>query len=381
MSTDTGVNLLDPREEAHTNMQFLVFLCAVIRAVDLHADLLRAAVATAANDHRLGGHEAPPAIISIFLGDMLADIINQLESGKTQSTRKGGTIDLGARTLPQVPRHTSDRNRTSPFAYTGSKFEFRAVGASANVSWANTVLNTIVAESLEFMADELTKAAGKAPDEEELKNAVATLLQRVVKQHRRVLFDGDGYSKAWHAEAAKRGLPNEKEAVGALQALRKPKASEVFEKFKVLTKGELEARINIFVEHYVKTVQIEAHTMVSMARQMLLPAAERRQAELAECVSATESAKAPSAEIRASLEAHVDLTNRFRAAIRALAAELPGGSHGHGAEEEPAKAAVKCRDVIRPRMAEVRELADDLEATTPSDLWPLPTYREMLFLK
>ena len=186
-------------------MQFLFFLCAVIRAVDLHAELLRASIASAGNDHRLGANEAPPAIMSIFLGEMLTDILDQLESGKPRSTVKGGTLDLGATTLPLVPRHAGDRNRTSPFAFTGNKFEFRAVGSTAHVAWPNTVLNTIVAESLDFMATDLEKRAGKKPTAAKLESAVRAMLKGVVKKHRRVCFDGDGYNSKWHDEAAKIG--------------------------------------------------------------------------------------------------------------------------------------------------------------------------------
>src|SRR5687768_11027177 len=207
LATDTGVNLLDPRDETHTNMQFLVFLCAVIRAVDIHADLLRASVASAGNDHRLGANEAPPAIISIFLGKMLTDILEQVEEGNPKRTLRGGTLDLGARALPQLPRHSGDRNRTSPFAFTGNKFEFRAVGSSASIAWPATVLNTIVAESLDVIATELERAAGDRPSAAKQASAVLTVLKKVLRDHKRVIFDGDGYSPAWHREAAKRGLP------------------------------------------------------------------------------------------------------------------------------------------------------------------------------
>src|SRR5690349_11209377 len=205
MATDTGVNLLDPQDETHTNTQFLVFLCAVIRAVDLHADLLRSCVASAGNDHRLGANEAPPAIISIFLGAMLSDILAQVEKGVPKRTIRGGKLDMGAKTLPQLPRHSGDRNRTSPFAFTGNKFEFRAVGSSQSIAWPNTVLNVIVAESVDWMATELERSAGRNPSPAKLHSAVMTVLKKVIKQHKRVIFDCDGYSQEWHKEAAKRG--------------------------------------------------------------------------------------------------------------------------------------------------------------------------------
>src|SRR5580765_3035603 len=198
MATDTGVNLLDPQDETHTNMQFLVFLCAVIRGVDFHADLLRASIASAPNDHWLGANEAPPAIISVFLGDMLEDILRQVEKGLPKRTIRGGMLNMGARTLPQLPRHSGDRNRTSPFAFTGNKFEFRAVGSSASIAWPNTVLNTIVAESLDYFAGELEKTAGSNPSPAKLQATVLALLKRLIKTHKRVIFDGDNYSAEWH---------------------------------------------------------------------------------------------------------------------------------------------------------------------------------------
>jgi glutamine synthetase len=375
LSTDTGVNLLDPRDETHTNMQFLVFLCAVIRAVDLHADLLRASVASAANDHRLGANEAPPAIISIFLGDMLMDIIEQLERGAPRSTIKGGNLDLGARTLPQIPRHSGDRNRTSPFAFTGNKFEFRAVGSSQAVAWPVTVLNTIVAESLDFLATELEKASGGKTGEGRMQPIVAGVLKKTVKQHKRVLFNGDGYDAAWHKEAEKRGLPNLKNTADALPVIKDKKNLELFKKYGVLSRQEVESRAHIFVEKYIKQVLIEAETMVAIARTTILPAAVRQQTELAEAVAATEAADVQSSDLRASLEEHVDLVTRLRTAI----AKLDAAADAH--ESDPFRHAVRIRDEVVPAMADLREAADELESRVADDLWPLPTYREMLAIK
>ena len=375
MSTNTGVNLLDPRDNTHTNMQFLTFMCAVIRAVDMHADLLRASVASAANDHRLGANEAPPAIISIFLGDMLTDIVNQLEAGKPKSTMKGGKLDLGARTLPQIPRHTGDRNRTSPFAFTGNKFEFRAVGSSGAAAWPSTVLNTIVAESLDYVATQLEKAVGKNTSKEKLQDAVAKLLQKIVKQHKRVLFDGDGYTQEWHAEAKKRGLPNYRESVAALQQIATKKNVDLFKRYKVLSKVEVESREHIFLEKYIKQVLIEAETAVVMARTQVLPAAERRQTELAEAVAATEAADVDAGDTRASLEQFVDLVNTLRKKI----ARLDAAADQHA--DDIAKHAAQVRDQVRPALSELREVVDELETLIPKDLWPLPTYREMLSIK
>lgn len=379
LSTDTGVNLLDPREDAHTNMQFLVFLCAVIRAVDLHQDLLRASVASAANDHRLGANEAPPAIMSIFLGDMLSDIIDQLETGRAKSTMKGGKLDLGARTLPQLPRHTGDRNRTSPFAFTGNKFEFRAVGSSAAVSWPVTVLNTIVAESLDFMASQLEKHLGKEGphSDKKLQEVTATLLQKVVKQHKRVIFNGDGYDAAWHEEAEKkRGLLNLRNTAACLPVLRSKKNVDLFRKFRVLTKDEVESRAHIYAEKYVKQVTIEAETAVAMARTQILPAAIRHQRELAEALGATSAVDIDDSELRTQLEDFLSLVGRLRERIDAVQQALDHESDGDVFEHSR-----HAQKHVVTAVAELREAVDELETRVASNLWPLPTYREMLSIK
>ena len=375
IATDTGVNLLDPRDETHTNMQFLVFLCAVIRAVDLYGDLMRCSVASASNDHRLGANEAPPAIMSIFLGDMLADIIDQLEKGAPRRTMKGGQLNLGASTLPQIPRHTGDRNRTSPFAFTGNKFEFRAVGSSQSVAWPATVLNTIAAESLDYMATQLEKAVGSKPNEQRLSAAVRTLLQKTVKQHKRVIFNGDGYDQAWHDEARKRGLPNLKDTVAAIPALTAKKNIDVFRKFKVLSKIEVESREHVFLEKYVKQVMIEAETAELMARTQMLPAALRQQCELAEVVASTEAAGADAGEAREQLDEFITKVNELRAAITKL------GNASDAEIDNLHKHAVHMRDKVLPSMLGVRSAADWLETRISEDLWPLPGYREMLMLK
>jgi glutamine synthetase len=375
LSTDTGVNLLDPREEAHTNMQFLVFLCSVIRAVDLHADLLRASIASASNDHRLGANEAPPAIISIFLGDMLTDIINQLETGKTSRTIKGGALDLGAHTLPQIPRDSGDRNRTSPFAFTGNKFEFRAVGSTQSSAWPNTILNTIIAESLDFVATRLEKDLGAKPTEAKLQAAVRVLLKEIVREHKRVIFNGDGYSAEWHAEAARRGLPNFKDTVESLPSLRTKKAVDLFRKYKVLSKAELESRADVFVEKFIKQVTIEAETMVSMAKTMILPAALKHQARIAQAI-------APAKQAGVDVDDQVEMLDQFVALVTSLRekiATLEKAVEHHDAD--PMKHARQIKAEVRPAMAELRKVADELETEIASDLWPMPTYRELLFIK
>ena len=372
IATDTGVNLLDPRDETHTNMQFLVFLCAVIRAVDVRADLLRAAIASAGNDHRLGANEAPPAIMSVYLGEMLTDILDQLESGKTTKTRKGGSMDLGSSSLPQIPRHASDRNRTSPFAFTGNKFEFRAVGSTAAVAWPVTVLNAIIAESLDFMASELEKRAGRNATKAKLESAVRALLKEVVKKHRRVCFDGDGYSKEWHAEAAKRGLPNTPSGADALLALRSKAAKDLFSKYSVLSARELDARFEILAEQYATVVSIEARTLVAMVRTQVLPAAIRHQAELADACAATEAAGVDCPETSQELREVVGLVGELRrlaAELEAADAKMP-----HGGE----KALKHTRDALRPAIASTRAICDRLESRMPADLWPLPTYADLI---
>jgi glutamine synthetase len=375
MATDTGVNLLDPQDETHTNMQFLVFLVATIRAVDIHADLLRSSIASAANDHRLGANEAPPAIISIFLGKMLTDILEQVEKGLPKRTIRGGTLDMGATTLPQLPRHSGDRNRTSPFAFTGNKFEFRAVGSSASIAWPNTVLNTIVAESLDHVATELERAVGQRPSPSRLQTGVVAVLKKLIKQHKRVIFDGDNYSEEWHAEAGRRGLPNLKDSVEAFGVLRARKNSDLFRKYGVLSKVEYESRIHIAIEKYVKQLQIEAETMVSIARGHILPAALEHQRRTAEAVSSTKAAGVDAGETTRALRGFVDMVDEFRRRIADV--ERLAGHH----EADPAKHAAQQARELKPAMARLRETGDAIESQVAADLWPMPTYRDLLFLK
>ena len=375
MSTDTGVNLFDPQDDTHTNMQFLVFLCSVIRAVDLHADLLRASIASAGNDHRLGANEAPPAIISIFLGDMLSDILAQVEKGLPKRTLRGGVMDLGAKTLPQLPRHSGDRNRTSPFAFTGNKFEFRAVGSSASIAWPNTVLNTIVAESLDHVATELERAVGAKPSPAKLQTAVLGVLKRLIKEHKRVIFDGDNYSPEWHEEAERRGLPMLRDSVAAFPVLKARKNLELFKKYRVLSKAELESRTNIGIEKWIKQLVIEAEMMIALGRTMILPAALEHQTMIADAVASTEAAGAQCPDTLAALKDFVALAKDFREAIAVLEQAA-----AHQADD-PFRHAEHMARAVRPAMAQLRQLADTLETHVAADLWPLPTYRELLFLK
>jgi glutamine synthetase len=375
MSTDTGVNLLDPQDETHTNMQFLVFLCATIRAVDLHADLLRASIASAANDHRLGANEAPPAIISIFLGKMLTDILEQVEAGLPKRTIQGGILDLGAKTLPMLPRHSGDRNRTSPFAFTGNKFEFRAVGSSASIAWPNTVLNTIVAESLDYVAGELEKAVGAKPTAAKLQLGVIAVLKHLIKDHKRVIFDGDNYSEEWHAEAERRGLPNLRDSVEAFAVLRAKKNLELFKKYGVLSPAEHDSRTHIAIEKYIKQLGIEAETMVSMARNQILPAALRHQQQVAEAIAATKAAGVDCVDTTDALRSFVGLVSKLRTTTAAV--ERAAAHH----DPDPTKHAAQISRELKPAMAELRVVVDTLETLIAADLWPLPTYRDLLFLK
>ncbi|MEO1717439.1 MAG: glutamine synthetase III, partial [Planctomycetota bacterium] len=285
LSTNTGVNLLDPQDETHTNMQFMVFLCAVIRAVHRHGDLLRSAIASAGNDHRLGANEAPPAIISIFLGDMLTDLVEQLERGQPTRTLKGGQMDLGADTLPQLPRDAGDRNRTSPFAFTGNKFEFRAVGSAMTAAWPVTVMNTIIAESIKSIADDLEKGLGKSPTPTKLQSTVRAVLKGTVKENKAIIFNGDNYTEEWHDEAERRGLPNLRESADAIPVLSSRDNVSLFKKMGVLTKQEVDSRTTIFLEKYVMQIQIEVGTMLELARGSILPAARKEQQRMAQTLA------------------------------------------------------------------------------------------------
>lgn len=376
LATDTGSNLLDPQDDTHTNMEFLCFLCAVIRAVHIHGALLRASIATAANDHRLGANEAPPAIMSIFLGDMLQDIVEQIERGAPKSTKRRTSLDLGALTLPDLPKDTGDRNRTSPFAFTGNKFEIRAAGSSMSVTWPITVLNTIVAESLDFIASDIEKALGKSPTEAKLKQAVKATLKAVIKEHKPVIFNGDNYADEWHNEAERRGLPNLRDTVDALPVLKDKQTIDVFRKYKVLSKRETESRHETYSEQYATQIAIEGGTLLSIARTVVLPAVARHQSDIAEAVASTEAVDIDCPELRSELEELNELAGGLRERIANLDIELAATPH-----DNPTKACRFLRDRVIPAMNDLRELADQLEERVADDLWTLPKYREMLFVK
>jgi glutamine synthetase len=369
---DLGNNLLNPGDTPHSNMQFLFFCTAVIRAVDVWQGLLRTSIAHAGNDHRLGANEAPPAILSVFLGDMLTEIFEQVEGGGAKSTKLGGMLDIGVAALPKLPRDAGDRNRTSPFAFTGNKFEFRAVGSTQNVALPGTCLNVAVAESLDTLATELE---GKLAKGDALESAVAALLRKTIKAHKRIIFNGNNYSDEWQKEAGKRGLLNLKNTVDALPELVKPAVIKAFEKFKVLTEAELHARYEINLETYCKTVNIEAQLMVLMANRYILPAAFEFQKQVGQSVAAAKAGGVPSGEGKKHLSQIVKLTDAFRVQTGRLAAAL---DHNSTSSEKHAK---YMRDTIVPAMAKLRDIGDQIEVLVPHEIWPLPTYREMLFVK
>ena len=375
IATDSGSNLLNPGKEPHLHLQFLTYLCAVIRAVDLHADLLRASIASAANDHRLGANEAPPAIISIYLGQMLSDVLDQIEADEAREAKDGGTLDLGSVTMPIVNRHSGDRNRTSPFAFTGNKFEFRAVGSTSSVAWPNTVLNTIIAESLDYIATHLETELAGSDSEEQRESAVRALLRDLIKTHKRVIFDGDNYSEEWHKEAESRGLPNLKTAADAFPAFATDKAKEVFERYNVLTNRELHAREEVLLEQYCTIVGIEARTLTMMLSTQVLPASMRYQCELAEQVKASKDASVGCSRSSGRLNDVAELTESLQESIETLQV---AESTEHGSTLEHAN---YVRDSLLPAMTVARAISDQLEEMVPDDTWPLPSYTEMLFVR
>jgi glutamine synthetase len=370
--TDTGENLLDPGDTPHANAQFLVFLSAVCRAVHLHADLLRASVAGAGNDHRLGANEAPPAIISVFLGEQLTDVLEQFKNGGAKRSKTAEHIKVGVSILPHLPRHAGDRNRTSPFAFTGNKFEFRAVGSSQNVAACNVVLNTIVAESLDFIAGKLEKVSG---GKKGLNEAIEKLLSKMVAEFDPILFDGDNYTDAWHKEAEKRGLPNLRTTVDAVPVLVAKKSIKLFETYGVFTERELRSREEIMLENYTTTINIEAQTASMMARTMILPAAMKYQAVVASAVVEAGKAGIKDAEQAAMLKELAGTIGKLRKAVTALDKVVAAAP-----EEVSAAAKHSCGKIV-PAMLKVRELGDALELMVADELWPLPTYREMLFVR
>ena len=372
LSTPTA-NLLEPGDTPHQNMQFLVFCAAVIRAVHQYAPMLRASVAHAGNDHRLGANEAPPAIISIFLGDQLTDVFEQIAHGGAKKSKEAGFLNVGVDTLPPLPKDAGDRNRTSPFAFTGNKFEFRAVGSSQSVAGPLVILNTIIADSIDYIATELEKATkgGKV----KLNAAVQSLLQKIVREHGAIIFNGDNYSAAWHAEAEKRGLANLRNTVDAHPVMLEKSSVDVLEKYGVLSRRETESRCEIYLERYVKDVTIEAKLAAEIARTLIFPAAVQYQGQLADTALKLQQLGKPFCTTILDQVNHLvgELQHKIAALDQALAQDHPnGGTLAH---------ARAMRDHALPAMAELRRVVDALEGLVSDELWPLPTYQEMLFIK
>ena len=369
MST-THENLLDPGDTPMENLQFLVFLAAVIKAVDEYADLLRTSVATPGNDHRLGANEAPPAIISIFVGEELEAVIDAIASDSPYAGPIKMKMDLGVDVLPKFSKDTTDRNRTSPFAFTGNKFEFRMPGSAENLSDANTILNTAVAKELKGYADELEGA-------EDFTSAAIALIKRTIRDHRRVIFNGNGYTAEWEEEAARRGLPNKKNTPAALPALIDPKNIQLMEDFGVLTKIEMESRYEVEMEHYSKIINIEALTMLEMARKQLLPAINAYMSEVAN-TAASKLAVSEAISVRSETKTLTRLSTDADAMSDAIDALQAAVDTAEAMTDESAKA-VSFHDDVLPRMDALRAAADDAETICGEDYWPLPSYSKMLY--
>ena len=369
MST-THENLLDPGDTPMENLQFLVFLAAVIKAVDEYADLLRTSVATPGNDHRLGANEAPPAIISIFVGEELEAVIDAIASDSPYAGPVKMKMDLGVDVLPKFSKDTTDRNRTSPFAFTGNKFEFRMPGSAENLSDCNTILNTAVAKELKGYADELEKA-------DDFTSAAIALVKRTIRDHRRVIFNGNGYTAEWEEEAAKRGLPNKKNTPAALPALIEPKNIALMEDFGVLTKVEMESRYEVEMEHYSKIINIEALTMLEMARKQLLPAVNAYMSEVA-TTAASKLAVSENLSVRSETKALTRLSADADAMSDAVD-ELQAAVNAAKALSDESAKAVAFHDDVLPKMDALRAAADDAETICGEDYWPLPSYSKMLY--
>jgi len=371
MATDDGQNLLEPGHTPHENAQFLVFLCAVIRGVDEYADLLRAAAATAGNDHRLGANEAPPAIISVYLGSQLMDILEQIADGGATSSSQGGLLKIGVTTLPDLPKDSTDRNRTSPFAFTGNKFEFRMVGSSASTATASFTLNTIAAEILRQIADRLEKA-------KDFQAEVQKLLREIVKKHKKIIFNGNNYSDAWVEEARERGLPNINSTVAAIQAMIADKNVALFKEHDILTRHEMESRCEINLENYIKVINIEALTMLEMANRQILPAVIKYAAVVADSINTIK---------KTGVKADISVQEELLKEVSSLAAAFRNNSVA--LEKAVTQAVGICgdtfgracfyRDQVFVKMGALRATGDKLETLVDEDYWPMPTYGDLLF--
>ena len=371
LTSDDGVNLLSPGETPHENIQFLLILACILKAVDKHADLLRESAADVGNDHRLGANEAPPAIISVFLGEQLEDVIDQLcSTGEATHSKKGGTLKTGVATLPDLDKDATDRNRTSPFAFTGNKFEFRMVGSADSIASPNVVLNTIVAEAFKEAADELEKA-------EDFDTAVHDMIKKLLREHKHVIFNGNGYSDAWVEEAERRGLPNIRSMVDAIPALTTEKAIKLFESFDVFTEAELRSRAEVEYEAYAKVINIEAKTMLDMAGKQIIPAVIKYTTELAESLCKVKSA-CPEADTSVQTELLTETSALLSDMKVALAGLADIVEQCEGMESGSDQAHVY-HDQVVPAMAALRAPADKLEMIVDKDLWPFPSYGDLMF--
>ncbi|MEM7391044.1 MAG: glutamine synthetase III, partial [Verrucomicrobiota bacterium] len=370
MGSAKAGNLFDPGDTPADNAQFLVFCTAMIRAVYHNSALLRSVVASASNDHRLGANEAPPAILSIFLGDELTEIVESIAKG-TATTEKAKELHVGVDVLPAIPLHSGDRNRTSPMAFTGNRFEFRAVGSNQSIAGPLVAMNAIMAESLDYCASFLEEAETGTP--EALGAAVESLVKTIYDECEAVVFNGDGYSEEWHEEAEKRGLPNLKTSADALPAVKAESVIALMDKYNILSAREVESRYNVYAEQYVMSIQVEAKLMVEMARTSIFPAAVRYQGELAEALSAVTGL---------GIETDSDTVSYLTGLIAGLQAAIKTLDESREVEKEtPEEECDWCRDGIIPAMTELRTIVDELEGIVADDLWPLPTYQEMLFVR
>ena len=370
LSTDTGMNLLEPGDTPHENAQFLVFLCAVIRAVDLHQDLMRISVASAGNDHRLGANEAPPAVVSMFLGDELTAVLDAIEKDAAYDAKEQPLMKIGVHILPRFPKDNTDRNRTSPFAFTGNKFEFRMLGSTLSIAGPNTVLNTAVAESLDDFATELETAS-------DFNAAVHALIVRTLKEHKRIIFNGNGYDDAWIAEAEKRGLLNLRSTPECLPYLIRKENIALFEKYKIYTRSELHSRYEILLDNYSKVMNIEAETMLDMAQKEILPAVESYERELTETALAKKQLLPQAGRMveERLVEKLSALSCSFYQKMDALEAALVNARE----QKDALALANYYHDVVFAAMQDMRVDADQLEATTAKKYWPYPTYSDLLF--
>ena len=368
----TQGNLLDPGDNPHTNLQFLLFCGAVIRGVHKYGPLLRAVVATASNDHRLGANEAPPAIISVYLGTQIEDVFEQIKQGDVKSSAHAGMMSLGVPTLPEFPKDPGDRNRTSPFAFTGNRFEFRAVGSNQSVSGPLVAMNTILTDSLTWVADQLEAELAKGT---ELEAAAFSILKEIMEDHSAVVFGGNGYSEAWHKMAVEeRGLLNLPTTADALPILKEKYIEELFEKTGVLSAAELESRFDVYAEQYIQVIEMEAKLVITMAKTVIYPAAFRYLSELSASITnlkqiGIEFEQESAETVAASTKRMMDTTSKLGNAIT---------KHDFATIEEHMQ---YCAKTLRPMMDQVREHADAIEGEVADDLWPLPKYQEMLFIK